>query len=221
MSLFDKKSLDPKSDLAQAISGKEKIMSLGLYQPYASLMLHGKLETRNRKTNVRGWVLLYSTKKVAPGWLVTAISGIPIREKIDTILKDDKTKDLRGHAIALGYLSDCRPMERGDQGKAYVLYEKNKWIWEFQSIIPIVPFPYKGSQGWRTVTDGEKALIKSKPIPGWRQKVWDGLSQQDDSMSLDELLKSQRRDEMRGYGGYPSYLNGGEWESLRRQEQNV
>jgi hypothetical protein len=41
----------------------QKLMALSWKQPYAELMLHGKIETRTWQTKYRGWVMVCASKQ--------------------------------------------------------------------------------------------------------------------------------------------------------------
>ncbi len=124
------------------------VRSLGLHQPFASLMLHGKIETRPRETKVRGWVLIYSTKTECTPDQVLALSGPHIQYAIARKLDKEHTADIRGGALCLAKLVDCRPMTPNDEVPCYVQYHPGKWCWIFDEVIRIKPFPIKGKQGW-------------------------------------------------------------------------
>lgn len=130
--------------------------ALSWKQPYADLMLYGKIETRRRYTNVRGVVLICATKK--PYSLIDElnISGKEQFDRITDRFKMGKTSPLlspllNGNAIAVGELVDCRPMNPEDEDKCFVMYHPDLFCWVFENVKKIQPFPFKGSQGWKNV----------------------------------------------------------------------
>lgn len=141
----------------------ELIRALWWKQPYASMMLIGKIETRTWETNVRGKVLICSSK--LPYWPQEAaqISGGLHFSAISKLRKSNyklfDTLQLNGYAIAIGDLVDCRPMTIEDEEKTYVKYREGLWCHIYENVLPIKPFEIKGSQGWRILTDEQKKQI--------------------------------------------------------------
>ena len=146
----------------------DPICALSWKAPYAQLMLRGKIETRTWPTNYRGWVLICCSK--AP-YSASGILEIAGENQFNRILNHHPSvlnyqHDL-GHAIAIGRLSDCRPMKLTDENAAFVAYkepwvenkvnitgadktkEKQLWCHIYTHIIPINPFPFKGAQGFK------------------------------------------------------------------------
>lgn len=143
----------------------QKLMALSWKQPYADLMLHGKIETRTWNTNYRGWVLICSSKQAYKYQSLLNICG-GIYAYLDRIIKHFSDFDaimenrLRsGQAIAIGKLVDSRPMTYDDQQKAFVHYHDDLYCHIYEDVRPIEPFDWKGSQGFREVTEAEKAKI--------------------------------------------------------------
>lgn len=148
---------------------KEQIQSstvrmLTLNEPFATLMAyHGKQETRNRDTKVRGLVAIHSAQKWYTDNVVHAISG---KEQYFRMMGMDLSKQAKtGHIVAIGYLTATKKM--GDhpnfakeiEDKCFVKYNPDLWIWEFEDMTPIEPIPFKGKQGWKILSDTEKLLI--------------------------------------------------------------
>jgi hypothetical protein len=137
-----------KKDLQEA-----PLRALSWKEPYASLMLHGKIETRTWDTKYRGLVLICASKKAYPIHVVQSISG----EQIHKILELMPFIDLSifyknpGKAIAVGRLTDCRRMRWEDDNKAFVKYNPNLWCHIYEDVTAIEPFSYKGKQGWSIV----------------------------------------------------------------------
>lgn len=131
------------------------------HQPFCSLMLYGKDETRDRPTNVRGQVLMVASKKPYKNPELFEMCGPEIMSLIIDTLASELTRDITGKAIAIGNLVDCQPMDPEDEKKCFVKYRKpwpdivrgkpvtkNKWKWQFQDVRRIEPFEVKGTQGW-------------------------------------------------------------------------
>lgn len=141
----------------------EKVMALWWKQPYATAMLHNKVETRTWNTNVRGKVLICST--VIPYKMNQAmgISGIHYEDLIDELRKDPietTTIGYNGFAIAIGDLVDCRPMMPEDAKNAFVEYNSDLYCHFYENVRAIKPFEMKGCQGWRILTEEQKKLIE-------------------------------------------------------------
>lgn len=128
------------------------IRSLSWAQPFGSLMLHGKKETRSKPTNVRGLVLICTCKKAYTDQKTLAIAGIYQLDRIRETLEDEPTADLHGYAIGLGSLVNCRRMLTSDENDCFVQHSNGLWVWEFANVRRIKPFPWPlGKQGWGVV----------------------------------------------------------------------
>jgi hypothetical protein len=140
----------------------EKVMALSWNQPYASLMLHGKQETRGRATNVRGWVLICSCKTPYLTHKIQEISGHAQRSRIEKVVEEKMVAQNLGEAIAIGKLTGCRPMTRADEDLCFVQFKPaaGLWIWIFEEVHPIKPFIWHGKQGWKELTLEDKKKIQ-------------------------------------------------------------
>jgi hypothetical protein len=156
----------------------EVIRALGMYQPYASLMLHGKIETRwVRRFKCPpfplGKYLLYSTKKDVSIGAIQNISGPNLTEKIYSTLDGEKTAGLFGYALLIADLAEIRVMTKGDEEKAFALFKSDQdtcykqWCLVFQNVQRIKPFPWSyGKQGIGIIGQGKiPASEKLKIIP--------------------------------------------------------
>jgi hypothetical protein len=139
-----------------------EIRSLPWRQPYGSLMLHGKVETREWYTPYRGLVLMRASKRAYNINDLLTISGdrefFRINEKFD----DWTRVCLDGQAFALGRLIDCRPMRVQDENACFAQYRPGLFCHVYRDVREIEPFPCKGAQKWGTVGPEYKALIKFK-----------------------------------------------------------
>ena len=149
-----------KDELLGAIC-EDNFRTLSWNQPYASLMLHGKIETRRRQTNVRGKVLICSCAKGYSHKIIDSISGQDARYRIYSILNTEPSlfNLPKGKAIAVADLVNCRPMTKADEEKCFVEYKEplfipngKLWCWVFDKVQAIEPFEVKGKQGWGFVT---------------------------------------------------------------------
>jgi len=126
-------------------------------QPFASLMLHGKIETRTWKANVRGTVLICASKVPYNLNQVLDISGdYQLTRIMNTLALPDPGNfgDLNcGYAIAMGDLIDCRPMKPTDEDDCFVQYNPDLWCHIYEDVRAIIPIPFKGKQGWSEVYD--------------------------------------------------------------------
>lgn len=148
----------------------ERILALSWKQPFGSLMLHGKIETRVWDTKYRGPVLICTSKSAYSEEAVLSISGAYQFQRLCQRLLKDKTLDLNGYAIAIGKLVDSRPMKSNDEDKCFVKY-REPWVdgnrkvrqlfcHVYEDLQAIEPFPWRGSQGWRELNQSELSLIK-------------------------------------------------------------
>lgn len=138
------------------IFGNETIRALSLHQPFANQMLHGKIETRRWPTKYRGKVLICATLKMYNMAELFDISGSDQLERMRVYWKGEM---LYGHAIAIGSLIDCRKMQPTDEDKCFVKYRPDLWCHVYANMQAVKPFPWKGSQGWRSLSAEEKQKI--------------------------------------------------------------
>lgn len=165
----------------------ETLRALSWKQPYASLMLHGKVETRTWHTKYNGWVLICASKQPYHVRDIKAISGRQFIRAIEsiggTVLDHDVLGDAvymqkelmpLGQAIAIGKLSlsqrmgnllptkkgiDVYPIKLDIENKTFVQYNPNLYMHTYVDVQPIVPFDWKGKQGWSTVSEEVKSEI--------------------------------------------------------------
>lgn len=143
------------------------IRTLGFYQPFCSLMLHGKIETRWVREGKKppfplGRYLFYSTQNPCTDEQLDGWCGQSLYCNLTEALANDTTKELNGYAIATGQLVNLRHMTRWDDEEAFVRFagttarqDKNgkwhkytQWCLEFENVQPIEPFRFEfGKQG--------------------------------------------------------------------------
>lgn len=165
--------------------GYELIRTLGLWQPFASLMLHGKIESRKvMKGKAPGFpcgkYLLYSTKEEYALEDLKYMCGDEILETIYNTLADEPTAQLRGYALVLADLVKVRKMTAADERSAYVKYrpslETETWLLDFRNVQRIEPFVFEhGKQGIGFLDESEKSKIKyydqlGESIQGFRSQ---------------------------------------------------
>lgn len=157
---------------------KETIRTLGLYQPFASLMLHGKIETRwvsryRRPGFKKGKYLLYSTLKEFSFAEVEYLSNTDVLNNIERILKQEPTRWLKGYALCVADLVEVRLLTLEDEPMAFVNcigakvdivnkkdVVKNQWALVFNNVTRIEPFQFKGKQGVGILHWAKHNLIK-------------------------------------------------------------
>jgi len=123
--------------------------ALSWKEPYGSLMLHGKIETRTWHTNVRGPVLICCSQKDYPWNVVWDISGEEQFERILTLIKEGKLISNPGFAIAIGTLIGCRRMIQDDEDRCFVRFHPDLWCHIYENVIALPqPFVVKGKQGF-------------------------------------------------------------------------
>jgi hypothetical protein len=140
------------------------VRALSWKQPYADLMLTGKVETRKWKTSYRGWVLICASQKAYTQYQVLSISGNGQYDRVHKSIVDlysgkgmlHCNKDMQfGKAIAVGYLTSCRLMQSSQkqEDETFVSYngEGDLYCHYYEQVRAIKPFDWKGSQGWRNV----------------------------------------------------------------------
>jgi len=142
------------------------IRTIGFYQPFASLMLHGKIETRWIRANKKppfplGTYLFYSTQKSCDDNTLMDWCGKKIIDNINITLENDLTKKLNGYAIGMGELVKIEPLQEKEEEKSFVKYVGNKievvknisihkiqYGLYFENVQRIKPFIWKfGKQG--------------------------------------------------------------------------
>ena len=183
---------------------KENIENLGIYtpdqelralswkQPFAELMLRGKIETRTWKTNYRGWVLICASKKPYPRRELEVISGPTQYFKIFENLSDvdgDLYQWRKGVAIAIGRLVDCRPMELIDESECFVAFNPNLFCHVYADVQAIKPIPWKGSQGWGKVPMEIKMQMEELIQPNFREDcIKENIGGAGNELSLKEII---------------------------------
>lgn len=130
-------------------------------QPFGSAMFHEKLETRTYPTKKRGLVLICTSKAPYSFGKIASITGKPeIQLDLMAVVQSDETFSLNGYAIGVGYLKDCRRMTIKDEKRAFVKYYPELWVWEFENVRRIEPFPLKGALGFVPLSEEVKKQIE-------------------------------------------------------------
>ena len=133
----------------------QAIQALSWKQPFGSLMLHGKIETRTWKTEHRGKVLLCLSDKPYKDNEVLEMVTSQQWDQINQLLLNEPTKELIGHAFAVGVLVECRQMWPEDETPAFVKYNPHLYSHIYKDVRRIEPFKFKGAQKWKNVADQE------------------------------------------------------------------
>lgn len=134
----------------EEIQNATKIMALSWKEPYGSLMLRGKFETRSWQTNYRGLVLICTSKQSYRVDALMKIAGPKQFNRILDLIADRKIVMINGAAIAIGRLIDCRPMVKKDESKCFC-EAHSCFCHIYEDVVPILPIPWKGIQGWKRV----------------------------------------------------------------------
>lgn len=139
----------------------EEIRALSWKEPFALLMLHGKIETRTWATSYRGLVLICASKSEYTLKTIDLMCGEQLAGKIVGKIGQFWARRLTSHgkAIAIGRLIDCRKMRPEDEDKCFVKYRPNLYCHIYEYVRPIDPFHWKGSQGWKRLKEDEKSKI--------------------------------------------------------------
>lgn len=130
--------------VVKALSGK---------QPFGSLMLHGKAETRSWHSAYRGWVLVCCSAKAYSPASHLAIAGETQYRRGLVLLKNEPTAPRSGVAIGIGKLSSVTPML--DEDHCFVQYYPDLFKHLYSLVYRIEPFPVKGSQRWKNLTTAQ------------------------------------------------------------------
>lgn len=157
---------------------KDKIRTLGFYQPFGSLMLHGKTETRWVRKGKKppfplGQYLFYTTQVPCSQSNLFNWSGVEIMATITDALLTDETRGLNQCAIGIGTLTEIKLLQKDDK-KTFVKFsgtktelindvevEKVQWGLHFTNVQKIEPFIWKyGKQGVGFVPESELTKIK-------------------------------------------------------------
>lgn len=135
----------------------ETVRALSFKQPYAGLMLHGKQETRTWMTAYTGLVLICASLQPYTEPQISIISGGEHGRRALQLI-DLKTAH-RGCAIAIGRLVGSRPMIEADEKSTFVKHLDDLYVHMYSNVRPIVPFKWRGKQGWCTLTPEQKKQI--------------------------------------------------------------
>lgn len=148
-----------------------KLKGLTIKNPYAWLMILGKIETRTWPIAYRGPVLVTAAKERFGEEDVVRISGGKIALAIDTMTRNG-AELLDGHAIGIGWLDCCyAPMQMTSEKNpdlidlSFCSLEHLRRVqphgWRFRDMLEIEPFKIKGAQGlWNA--DKFRTQIKLK-----------------------------------------------------------
>lgn len=144
-----------KIDLSQPVR------ALSWKEPFASAMIIGKIETRTWDTKYRGLVLICASQKKYSEGDIIAISGeVQSQRLLVDFINNKRIIENPGKAIAIGRLIDSRPMTPNDESATFVKYRPGLYCHVYADVTPIKPFDWKGSQGWRTVSEEIKSKIE-------------------------------------------------------------
>jgi len=126
--------------------------ALSWKEPYGSLMLHGKIETRTWRTDIRGPILICCSKKGYTVKQVYDISGSAQLTRATMCLHKDenwKWDGMNGLAIAIGTLAKCRPMRKENEDLCFVQYHPDLWEHVYENVIAFPnPIEIKGQMGF-------------------------------------------------------------------------
>lgn len=161
------------------INEESKFRTLGFYEPFGSLMLCDKIETRWVRKNKKppfpiGKYLFYTTQKDCNNMTLFNWCGAEIMLSISEALGTNKKPTLLGYAIAIGELVEVSVLKPTDKntfvkfiGKE-VRKDKNgkehtyiQWGLHFKNVKKIEPFEWNfGKQGVGFVPYSELEKIK-------------------------------------------------------------
>lgn len=152
---------------------KERMRTIGFFQPFCTAMLHGKVETRwvreGRKPPMPlGEYLLYSTQKRCSNSDLFNWCGPEIINDLYSKINNDETKQYDGYALCIGNLVRVELLTPQHEntfvkfvGKKTEIIKgeeitKVQWSLIFENVKPVKPFLWKhGKQGVGFVPDHE------------------------------------------------------------------
>lgn len=155
-----------------------------LDQPYAGaiklvgLVGDGKdIETRTRRCNYRGDIVICATANVKPDVATVLRVGKMLKDRVPLAEYKHATWE---HActMAVAEIYDCRPLvaedyERSLWWDAEENARKPRWAWCLRNVRPMMPSPISGHQGWmrvpRTVVEGW--TLSADEIAIWRAEL--------------------------------------------------
>lgn len=129
--------------------------AITLYQPYGLFIVTGakKIETRPRRTHIRGTIAIHAALKPV-GKVLDAMPG-PLRYKILRYLGTLRPTAIHyGAVIGTVDIVDCVPVEQireelTEQELTLGNYEDGRWAWILENPVKFDrPFWVKGRQGW-------------------------------------------------------------------------
>ena len=141
----------------------QPIRALSWKEPFASLMLRGKIETRTWSTKYRGWVLICASKAPYRQQQLDSIASPLQQIRMWHALKVTEASNIEifpGKAIAIGWLGACRKMDPSEEDRCFVDWHPGLYCHIYVHVHPIVHFDWKGSLGWKTLGEEDRAKIK-------------------------------------------------------------
>lgn len=161
--------------------GNKEMKALSWKEPFATLMLHGKIETRTWPTDYRGLVLICASKaKYTVSKLEEIVDNSPLLLYSICKVLSENHYDSCGNAIAVGNLVDCRTMQPEDESACFVKYKepwteekklkdgrikvvhKRLWCHVYENVRDIEPIPFIGQLGWKNLESEFINSIKYK-----------------------------------------------------------
>jgi hypothetical protein len=157
-----------------------KIRTLGLYQPFASLMLHGKIETRwvpvgKKPPFPLGEYLIYATQKCYSFAQGLDLMGDQQSQALNIFktefdlgekgtINPTTRRLITGHAICIGNLVSIIDPILPSTKNTFVEYiapcSRRRVGLVFENMKRIEPFPFKGKQGIGFLSEEDQAKIK-------------------------------------------------------------
>lgn len=144
------------------------IKMVSFWQPFATLMFYGKVETRKWPTSYRGLVLICTTQKPLvkqPSEKITPVKFTG-QNRLDIALTKSvemrmpiPTFDLNGYAIGIGRLVECRKVMITDN--TYYDHDLTVYAHVYEEVQRIKPFEIKGFQGmYRNIPEEVRTKIE-------------------------------------------------------------
>lgn len=128
------------------------MLAISLHQPYATWVSSGlkPLETRWRKINYRGPIVITSTKKFDSH---PSTQKILVEHKLE-FWGVSKERARYAQIVGIGVITNCRPMLPGDEKDALIGYDPKRWVWELADVTRApIDFHWHNTQGFMKIPD--------------------------------------------------------------------
>lgn len=138
----------------------EGFRALTWKEPFATLMLFDKIETRTWDTSYRGKVLLCAGLGEYTEAELLLMCGPALTSQISFMHCDPAYGINKGHAFAIGDLVNTRPMKPQDEARCFVRYDPTLMCHEYSNVQRIQPFAFTGKLSWTILSKDDLNKIQ-------------------------------------------------------------